>query len=414
MTYYRQLLAADNAPADYDPSRKAPFQQYDQINNLVLMVTSPLTWSQDQTSKEFTVNGNANAFGFLMPNKGDVFTAVADGGAKALFMVTASEKTTYMKAANYSVSYVLLDYLSDTIEADLAKKVQATYTFSMDALQNGLNPLMDADQYATTTGLSALYQDLLALYFRDFFSQARQTLLIPDQPFESYDPFLAKAMAQMTGSEDALVNQRIRLPAVFGDAAMTNVTVWDSILETTKTPMLTGIQRVGLAPTTIFRAIPYLSGIFFTGINQVVYPYDARTDVDARYGWVEHPPIYGYQNDQTPRYPGLTRLTEAVDNAFFEGCAKEAANAKPVQLPSIVSVSKDNYYVFTEGFYKARSPVFASQLEAMTWQAIDQQLVDAGALLKLARQAFHWPNLERFYYIPVLLALMNLSKQAGV
>jgi hypothetical protein len=78
-------------------------------------------------------------------------------------------------------------------------------------------------------------------------------------------------------------------------------------------------------------------------------------------------------------------------------------------LPDIVPVTQDDYYVFTQGFYGVRGANLASKLEVLARGAIDNAVVDRQQLTNLAVKAFNWPNLERFYYIPVILALIRIS-----
>lgn len=412
VTWYSQVLGADNAPQPFDVNRAIAYQPYRKINNLELMVTTPLQHQQDPETKEFEVTGTAIAYAFLTPNAGDTFIAQVDNGQMAIFNVTRSEKATYMKNANYSIDYKLVCYIDPVLVANLDAKSIQVLEFVKGLLTDGQNPLLSANDYALFGGLQKLYVDLVSFYFRDFFSQERQTFLVPDQDMETYDHFLTRAMVDIVATDDSLRLPMLRMPAVEGDRAMVNVTIWDAVLRTDRSLLLTGIQEMGVLPTVMFRNFPNLTGIYYTGIDNLIYPKDPRTDVDRTYdgtypsGW----PIQDLQGDGTLRYKSLQRILQANDPTFFATqcqCVEKADGT--TQLPVIVPVTQDDYYVFTQAFYNWRGGTLSSQLEVLVKGAIDTQTIDRTQLIQIGTQAFNWPNLERFYYIPMILALIRIS-----
>lgn len=416
VTYYRQLLGADNAAQAHDVNKKPAFQQYEKIENLELMVTQPLApGGQDGESGTFNITGTAVQYGFLIPNEYDMFVANVDNGQSAIFTLTSAEKASYLKTSNYQIQYKLVAYTDPTLVADLDNKSVAVFQFSRELLEQGQNPLLTSSAFALRGGFEQLFTDLASMYFRDFFSVERQTLLVPDQNFETYDHFLTKALVDIVGTDESLVLPRIRMPAVEGDQAMTNVTVWDALMQANRSLLITGIQRMGITPTVVFRNFPYLTGIYYSGINQIVYPYDARTDVDVKYGYASGAPVTGYTNDGTPRYRELERLFREKDELFFKVCCKcvEDPGRPDAGLPVIVPVTQDDYYVFTGALYGVRNTAMASQLEVLVRQAINNQAFNKDTLANIAAQAFGWPNLERYYYIPALLALMRIALRSN-
>lgn len=410
VTFYQQILGADSELSPHDVNRPAAYQQYRKILGLELMVTSPLQHSQDSQSKEFEVTGSAIAYGFLKPNAGDTFVATVDNGRLAIFNIIRSEKTTFMAHANYQIDYKLTAYVDDVLVGDLNNKSVEQFQFVKSLMSEGQYPLLGLDTFALYGGLSDLFGDLASLYFRDFFSVQRQTLLVPDQTVDTYDHFLNKAVVDLVATDESADLPLIRLPAVEGDLAMCNVTFWDALLRTNKSLLVTGIQRAGLVPTLSFRNYPHLTGIYYTGIRSIVYPIDPRTDIDATYGDVNSVVISPLIGDGVPRYQSLERVLRETDNALLAAdcqCVEEGADGE--SLPPIVPVTQDDFYVFTKGFYGVRNAQLSSQLEMMARQAITHQPVDRSQLTALAQAAFNWPNLERFYYIPVILALIRIS-----
>lgn len=413
VTYYSQILGADNAPSAHDVNKQAAFQQYRKISQFELMVTSPLTQQQDAETKEFSVTGTATVYSVLTPNDGDAFIADIDNGQRAVFNVTKSNKATYRKGSNYVIEYTLVEYVDGVLDADLDKKSVQQYTFVKDLLTSGQDPLMTTDQYALYYGLDALFLDLASMYYRDFFSVQRQTLLGPDQRCELYDAWLTKAMSDILSTDDTTRYPEVRQPAVNGDQAMLNVTVWDALIRTNKSYLITGIQRVGVVHTDNFRNLPWLAGIYFTGIGQLVYPKDARTDIDSEHQFVNHPNIHDYDNTGKMRYQDLERILTNEEEAFFQASCQCVEKDGQTILPPIVSVTQDDYYVFTKPFYQVQAVQLSSQLEVLARNAITGQTVDRSQLTSLGKLAFSWPNLERYYYIPVILALIRISQRSS-
>lgn len=414
VTYYQQVLGADNELAAHDVNRPAAYQQYRKILALELMATVALQHSQDPQTKEFEVTGTAIAYGFVKPNVGDTFIAPVDNGRLAIFNVMRSEKSTFMAGANYQIEYKLTAYADTALVADLDNKSVESFQFVKELMGEGQYPLLSTDAYALYTGLNGLFVDLASMYFRDFFSVTRQTMLVPDQTVDTYDHFLTRALVDIIATDESIDLPNIRLPAVEGDLAMVNVTVWDALLRTNKSSLVTGIQRAGLVPTITFRNYPHLTGIYYTGIQALVYPRDPRTDIDAEHGFVSAVSISPFMEDGTPRYASLERVLREQDNVFFAtACRCTEDTAGVVTLPEIVPVTQDDYYVFTKGFYGVRQAELASQLEVVARQAITQQPINREQLSHLATLAFSWPNLERFYYIPVILALIRISLRSA-
>lgn len=418
VTYYRQLLNKDNEGAPFDVNREAAYQQYMKINNLELMVTSALSRNQDQESEIFEVTGTATCYGFMVPNPGDAFIATIDNGYQAIFNVKSVEKSTYLKASNYVINYTLTSYVDPKLVGNLDLKSIQVFQFIKPLLQQGQNPLMSAVQYAFYNGLNQLYSDLVSFYFRDFFSVERQTLMVPDQCFEAYDPWIVKAIADVVSTDDLpMVQQRLKMPTVKGDQAMTNVTVWDALLNANRSYLITGIQQAGMVWVQHFRNWANLGGVFFTGMDLILYPRDPRTDVDAGYEgrWCAQSEIKSFCHDGKMRYASLERVLRNVDLGMLDAACQcvEGSPGAPQALPDIIPVTTDNYYVFSKGFYGVRSAALASQLEILAQSAINGQAIDLPILSRLANNAFNWPNLERFYYIPVLLILIKMALASG-
>jgi hypothetical protein len=145
----------------------------------------------------------------------------------------------------------------------------------------------------------------------------------------------------------------------------------------------------------------------------------AQTGVDAG---------YSRENYQTPalnrvvrgraRFNELNRLIQSNTlntNPLYETYDKMPKDAADGDLyfvgeasPAIRRVTVDNFYVFSEAFYNHYGDQPLSQLEALTLAALKGEAINIRTLEKLCQGAKFWDNVERFYYIPVLLALLRV------
>ena len=74
----------------------------------------------------------------------------------------------------------------------------------------------------------------------------------------------------------------------------------------------------------------------------------------------------------------------------------------------IKPVTTDDYYVFSESFYKYR-PENMSELEYQTYLMLENKEVDKDTIISLCEACYTWGSLERYYYIPILLILLKHS-----
>ncbi|MNY01736.1 hypothetical protein D3C86_1342790 [compost metagenome] len=71
-------------------------------------------------------------------------------------------------------------------------------------------------------------------------------------------------------------------------------------------------------------------------------------------------------------------------------------------------MNKGDYYVLSEAFWKQEYEGL-SKLEQLTLSAMTGEAINKTALLKLVKTSKNWNNLERFYYVPILLILIKVG-----
>lgn len=407
--YYSQVLGRDSELSGQQLDRSPVYQQYVLVEGFELLVSQPLTLSQNQESKSMEATGAATTYPGLIPNKGDMFLADIGDGRQGIFIVTTAEKKTHLRETYYTIEYTLKSYAENDSAylEDLENKTIKRSKFVREFTTFGQNPQILSESYNELLEFGKLYKSLLAVYLAEFFSQEEQTLLVPDQLQPTYDPFLTQSFVDWVGTEEHPYMGKIKLPSVRDDRIMTQPSIWDCIKQMDDDLLPVIIQRIGLADRAQWRNWPAYSGVYFTKIEKVVYPRSERTDVDADHDnqCVGDATLNVQAGDN--RFSGLSRL---LSTTTLDGFTIPAAQSNA--LPDILPVTYDDYYVFTEGFY-SREPKPATNLERLVLAAVKGQSLNREDLLRIAKKALTWPNLERFYYTPVVLALLKVATRTN-
>ncbi|QVD49192.1 hypothetical protein LUCX_122 [Xanthomonas phage vB_XciM_LucasX] len=405
--YYSQVLGAGSEPGPWQLERNPTDQQYVRIANMEIKVTAALSPNEDTEGRSFDVVGTATVYPHIKPNIGDMFIADIGDGRRGLFAITDVNRKTYLRESYAEITYNLVNYADSRpeIEQDLERKTIKRTVFYREFLQFGQNPQLLEGEFNVLLDMQRLYADLLNFYLRDFYSGQYQTLLIPGQAGPAYDSHLTKAMVDWISTDESPMIKKVRMPVVTANANSQAYTLWDALSRMNYSYLQAAIQRARLLPTNAFKGMPEISSIYYTGIAYVVCPEDPRTDVDAPHEC--NPVTYsgGSLLAMTRlRWKDLLRYTPT---GVLKGFTPEDPNAS--QLPDIVPVTMDDYYVLSEKFYRPSDAPMASKLEVLTKQGLMQEPIDKVTLLALARSAMNWPNLERFYYMPILFALMKVA-----
>ena len=373
-------------------------------------MNSALEPQQDKETRQFEIQGSATAMPGLIPNKGDMFLADIGDGQQGLFTVTDTQKLTHLKESLYSIDFTLIDYAgkdSDRVK-DLEEKTVQDFTFVRDYLTVGERPLITTNEFSLRQDMIQLRRELAQRYMGDFFSREKSLLLIPGQGQRTYDPFLQSFVRDVIGGDEHPFINQLVFPPVAGVPGMDQETLWDAIRKMSSV-VLTGVVRaMGIVPVVYWRGQPHYAGLAFSGASQVTYPADFRADVDADWDGYRAP-----VSDAT-LVAGQVRRNDI--QGFMESLGRAAGfemTCETVeQLPYAVPVTADEAYVFTRAFYRGTGP-YSSHLERLTHLLLRNEPLEKPLLYKIASESLHWPNLERFYYTPVILALLQVAIQTS-
>jgi hypothetical protein len=398
--WYSQVLDEDNQLTGQSVDKEGLYQQYKRIQNLELKVMQDLKSTQDDAQKTMLTTGNANMYPFVIPNNNDMFVATMLDGTVGVFQVTHSEERSIYKDTCYYIEYVMVDEATRERMADLVSKTVENLYFLRDFLIHGQNPLIQEEDWHQLNELGGRYKDMVAMYFKMFSSNEYKTLVLPGQPEPTYDHFVMKAVMKFFTTWDTYLIRENRILNCDDDDVMKSVTIWDVLVNRDEHLMKFMNKRAGLVPARLFTPNAMLEGIHYSGIRRVVYPIDPELTVD----FAALPAIKSADGTiaLTPVPSRRGTLKDMLDPNMEEGLDVYS------KAPLINPVLCDDYYVFSEAFYN-NYPNGQSQLELVTRDFIQGKAINRKVLLRLCDTYHAWGGLERFYYLPIVLVLINAA-----
>jgi hypothetical protein len=131
-----------------------------------------------------------------------------------------------------------------------------------------------------------------------------------------------------------------------------------------------------------FNSQAMLEGVYFSGMQYVMYPIDPQASINAR---------------------------ELIDMHTVNATLQRRSDAQDTDhLPLIPKVADTDYYVFSEAFY-TQATEGQSKLEVLTYEYLEEKALDVRVLLEIAQSYLDWEPIEQFYLAPVLLLLIKMT-----
>lgn len=408
--YYSRILNDNSSTGGLQVGLNSTYQQYKLIRGFEFKVTSPLSQSQDETSKEMSLVGSANVYSILIPNEGDMFIADVGDGKEGLFQITSSVRKTIYAETAHEINYKMISYMTDIFAKDLEEKVSETLFFNRELMRDGYTPLIHEDSVNLMRKLEIHNARLLGLYFADFFSREHGTLILPNQEVPTYDPYLTKFLTNILSTQDHPAIRHIKLLNVENDQAMYEMTLWNC-LEMLDNNLLSMVaQEMGIVPVRHFFSQPMFNSIYYSRVGAVIYPAQYQTNVDAGYTTIANK-VAKPLKEGVRRFRELNR-TLLETNLVMDTAAGPFQPEEGTAQEDILPVTEDSYYVFTEAFYNYDSTEGnLSVLENMVRKALREEPIDTAVLEHLCSEAINWDNIDRFYYIPILFLLLRIYQR---
>ena len=394
VNYYSQVLDTDSGLTAHQLNRPGHAQSYRLIQQMLIRVGQGLQDSQDATTKIMTVSGNGVLIAGVIGNVGDVFLADIGDGQEGFFEVTSSEKLSILKDAVYNIEYVMVGYSTPTIVDDLAAKTIETVYFRKDYMIHGQKPFINTSEMEYLHYFGGEVDLLTSYYFSRYFDDEFQTLTLPGQLRATYDPFLVKALASYFTTDAAKELNRLRILNIGNQPSADIVTVWDAMLNPHKSYLRIMEPKMGLAYAVTFPAAALMNSIRYTGITYVVYPVENVAALDN----TESLAIPTANDSIVVKPSTKIQATNDVRDELFKDTPSAEMNVIP-------SVTMGNHYMLSEHFYNNTPGM--SILEVCVRKHISGEAVDPLALKALLMTVYYWSELEKFYFIPMVLILVK-------
>jgi hypothetical protein len=394
--YYRLVVNKDNVLYAQDVGQSGVDQQYIKYRNFEIRMQGSLSEDQQEDDKVFTMQGTGYIHSGFIPNEGDMFVTDVGDGRRGVFNITRSKRMSIRIGTVYEVSYSLAYFVGDKPSQfdDLEGKVIETYFYVKEMLGYNQNPFLSSEEYNFSRTMANTFRDMCQMFHSSFFSKEFAAYVLPGQNVSTFDYFLYRAQRSIFRDDPfGVMRKHQSINIADEDIIARKMDLFSVLIERNATKFKICDRRVGYARTDQFFYDGVTTNIRYTGISALVYPdsKEIRTDeFNNRLG-------KGFLSGPLTPTPNTLEddvLEHQITDFMFGG----------KRVPLIKLVSVDDYYVFSEDFYKRTENL--SVLEAQVLQYIDGKEVNPQALKVLLENYIYWPRLERFYYIPVLLILI--------
>lgn len=396
VNYYSQVIDTGSQLLGQDPGLAKQHQQYKLIKNLEIKAKTPINWSQDQTSKSMTAQGQSIVHSSIIPNAGDMFIADVGDGRLGVFQVNTSTQLSLLKQTAYSIDYTLIYFTDDEDQKfkDLGQKVIVEYNYVRDFLNYGQDPLVTDTDFEAIQKLQGMYHEILNFYMTRFYSREYKTLLVPTQGIEIYDHYLMTFVNRTFNVNDHLNCAQMRVMNVGDDDVLKLDQLYTALIDKNVRAFAFMNRRMGVVSTSNFAVNPVAASIRFTRIDMVVYPLSQNEVADENDNRMQGKVAIAWDYDKSKTLPGdiAQQITDNIITA--EG-----------ERPIIHPIHKDGYYVFSKAFYENTEGM--SFLEILVLNYIHGRPNPPQDIVKVLREYHNWGSMERYYYLPITLALIK-------
>lgn len=409
--YYSQVVSRDESLSPFQPNQLPVYQQYTLIRNYEMKLQGSLSTSDDNETSQLTVTGEAITYPFLKPNAGDAFVADIGDGRLGQFTVTTVTKLTYFKETCYRITFEWARYADQALIDELNSQVVKTNYFKRNFLTYGQNPIISSSESEMYSSLGNAERELLNRWLTDFYSREYGTILVPGQLCPTYDPFVTRFIVAIYNMREHPLLPKIRVLNCGGMPYTECGSFWDAILYMEADRLYNAFKPYGLLPVTAFSSLPLFESVRYSGVLQVV---GAKTlgnsvDLDYRPTYQLTTGVLRDLNDMDIELPSvafnniLNGLPFPPDEFSFDTVfvSEEISSIHPVVL--------DEHYVLTEQFYDKTAN--RSKFELMVWSYLEQGQVNPAILLSFCQSAKTWGRLEKFYYTPIILAMLKTTQR---
>jgi hypothetical protein len=235
-----------------------------------------------------------------------------------------------------------------------------------------------------------------------FYSDEYATVVLPGQMKVAYDPYLARFLQMcFEGRDPRMV--KFRTFSVDGHWAYAIPSLWDAVAQRDYALLNDTFTKAALVGIGTFSDLTYARSIRFSGMTHVMYPVDPPDSVEFELG--QGSKLISPMGVSISLYEGTWNETMLSHQTKLKAYHLSQPSATYTNM--IFPTAVDTYYVLSENFYNETQML--SRLETLVTLYLKRQSINLVELSDLAKLSLSWPPLEKFYYIPLLVTLMDAS-----
>lgn len=391
-----ETTGRDSTVGSFSADTLATYGTYKRVKGFELVVDSTITNTQVVgEANGFDSVGGGIVYHCVVPNNGTLFIADMGNGRNVLFAMYSPVKLGIYEESPHKVEWKAIKWLDAETLAALEERTVETVYFDRENFRNNLKPLLTRKEVDSIKRLNNSYRRLINLYFKSFFNPRFSTFTLPMNGCAAYDPHLVRFIRRTISSDlHASVHKVIELDCSAGQGSE-ELSLYDMIAKRDYELLYSCSRHFTFENVDVYRTVPKLHSVFYSGIRKVV------TATDISYS-VREP--FGFAGAVSPL------LKAGVENprmrSILPQLLKGGEEPAPTYGKYIKRVLCDDYYVFSKEFYEGGE---LSVLERLVQSRMKGEGIDLMELSDVAEYASRFDNLERFYYIPIILTLIKLA-----
>ncbi len=384
--YYHQVLGTDDTPSPLDLNLPASHQTYNCIVNMVLMVTSTLTYSQATDTMTSEYIGEATLFHNLTPTLSDMFVAkIGDGRYGVFTIIEVPERLSISKQSAFTIKYAMVNYLDDETAAALLDKTisRLIYTPELEGILKSPFLTEEAHQAYITLGEHRFsIERYMALQLYDHNVSGCP---VPNQSVLTFDPYHSLFCNALGISEGAYKPFSIYHCSTLDYDQV--YTIWNLLADRLKGAFDVIVPKLVCIDTSTFDLMPHVMSLAYTGYGRVMYPHSDYFDIVTL-------DYMALTLDYEIRDPYVDTLSDAITTDFNK------------DIPMYHLTDKDDHYVLSEAFYTS-IPLSMSILELTVAEMLANSPVSTQIIQELCTAWYTLDKIEQYYYGPILIVLIS-------
>lgn len=382
--YYSQYLAKDGVPQHHSIDTLFGFQQYRRIVKYILRLDSAPSFNYDATTGQGEQMGTGKMPGGIIPNVGDCFIGEVGDGRLALWTIYEVRPLTHLKGTAHEISFKVKDYLTEEVKKDLLDKTIDTYLYNGEGV-NGLVPQEEVHQLGE---LELILHQLTESYFRWFYDTETASFTVPIGIGKKvHDVFQAKFIDRLIDKQLYQKYRQVKLQRIDMPNKVRQISIWDALIERDWMVMEDSAT--------------YFNFILTSRLKGGRFQFNSS---HSRYGYIIYP--YYLDGDTPMGIRDISGYTAPAEMPLFE------PEDPTINRRWIYHIRSDEDYVFSKYFY-LKDQENMSVIERLVWCYLDGKSPCLDRLMQLLRASYRWDDLDRYYYIPVLILLGRVKLQGG-